>query len=217
MKALKAIWNFITTVLVIIVVILAIALVGVRLIGLTPYTVLSGSMEPAYHVGSLIYDKVIDPADITPGTVITFVLNEDGLYATHRVVEVDVQETVEKYIVDEDGENVLDEDGQPQVVRVLRDETCYYFTTKGDANASVDGGQVYYKNVIGTPVFSIPYLGYLSSFLQTKRGMTVGICAGAAILLITFIPDVLRSMDDSPSDKSKKSKKKKKKKKSSAA
>ena len=54
---MKKLWNMITTVLVALVVILAILLVGVRVIGLTPYVVLSGSMEPTYHTGSLIYVK----------------------------------------------------------------------------------------------------------------------------------------------------------------
>lgn len=49
-KAVKKIWNRISGVLVGIVVLLAIALVGVRLIGLQPYMVLSGSMEPTYRV-----------------------------------------------------------------------------------------------------------------------------------------------------------------------
>ena len=51
----KAVWNIITNILVGLVVLLAIALVGVRLVGIQVFTVLSGSMEPAYHVGSLIY------------------------------------------------------------------------------------------------------------------------------------------------------------------
>ena len=61
MKALKTLWNAVTTVLVSLVVILAILLVGVRVVGLTPYVVLSGSMEPTYHTGSLIYVKKVDP------------------------------------------------------------------------------------------------------------------------------------------------------------
>ena len=48
MKALKTVWNVITTVLVALVVVLAILLVGVRVVDLTPYVVLSGSMEPTY-------------------------------------------------------------------------------------------------------------------------------------------------------------------------
>ena len=64
MKALKTVWNAITTVLVALVVVLAILLVGVRVVGLTPYVVLSGSMEPTYHTGSLIYVKKVDPVTI---------------------------------------------------------------------------------------------------------------------------------------------------------
>ena len=60
MKAVKKIWDWISGILVAVVVLLAIALVGVRVVGLQPYVVLSGSMEPAYHVGSLIYVKSVD-------------------------------------------------------------------------------------------------------------------------------------------------------------
>ena len=44
--------------------IMAILLVGVRVIGLNVYTVLSGSMEPTYHTGSLIYVKKVDYKDL---------------------------------------------------------------------------------------------------------------------------------------------------------
>ena len=56
-KAIKIIWNTITSILVAAAVILAILMVGARLVGLQVFTVLSGSMEPTYHVGSLIYVK----------------------------------------------------------------------------------------------------------------------------------------------------------------
>ena len=86
---LKKIWNFASWLLVAAVVILAILLAGVRLVGFTPYTVLSGSMEPAYPVGSLIYVRSAAPEDISAGDAITFVLNEDLSVATHRVIEID--------------------------------------------------------------------------------------------------------------------------------
>ena len=54
MRAVKKIWNGFTTVLVCLVVILAVLLVGVRLVGFQVFTVLSGSMEPTYHVGRVI-------------------------------------------------------------------------------------------------------------------------------------------------------------------
>lgn len=62
-KSVKKIWNGFTTILVILVVILALLLVGARLIGLQVFTVLSGSMEPTYHTGSLIY--VTSPVSVS--------------------------------------------------------------------------------------------------------------------------------------------------------
>ena len=85
---LKKIWNLVSWVLVAAVVVLAVLLAGVRLVGLTPYAVLSGSMEPTYPVGSMIYVKAADPADVKVGDPITFYLSE-GLIATHRVVSID--------------------------------------------------------------------------------------------------------------------------------
>ena len=53
------------------------------------YAVMSGSMEPYYHVGSLvIVDKHAAPEDIAVGDPITFRL-ENGSVATHRVIGID--------------------------------------------------------------------------------------------------------------------------------
>ena len=206
MKAFRRIWSVITTIVVILIVFLAIALVGVRVIGLTPYTVLSGSMEPTYHVGSLIYVKEVEPSEVEVGDPITFVVTEDLLVATHRVVEIDVQTSRQQTIVDENGEAMVDAEGNPIYEEVPLDEPAYYFTTKGDANDAVDGAQVYYKNLLGEPVFTIPYLGYLSSWIQTKKGMIVSINVALILLLLTFLPDLLRSVDDEPKKKKKRRK-----------
>lgn len=206
MKAFRRIWSVITTIVVILIVFLAIALVGVRVVGLTPYTVLSGSMEPTYHVGSLIYVKEVEPSEVEVGDPITFVVNEDLLVATHRVVEIDVQTSRQQTIVDENGEAMVDAEGNPIYEEVPLDEPAYYFTTKGDANDAVDGAQVYYKNLLGVPVFTIPYLGYLSSWIQTKKGMIISINVALILLLLTFLPDLLRSVDDEPKKKKKRRK-----------
>lgn len=206
MKAFRRIWSVITTIVVILIVFLAIALVGVRVFGLTPYTVLSGSMEPTYHVGSLIYVKEVEPSEVEVGDPITFVVNEDLLVATHRVVEIDVQTSRQQTIVDENGEAMVDAEGNPIYEEVPLDEPAYYFTTKGDANDAVDGSQVYYKNLLGEPVFTIPYLGYLSSWIQTKKGMIISINVALILLLLTFLPDLLRSVDDEPKKKKKRRK-----------
>ena len=50
-KQVQKVCNAISTAAVVLVVILALLLVGVRLVGLRPMCVLSGSMEPTYHTG----------------------------------------------------------------------------------------------------------------------------------------------------------------------
>ena len=173
-KTLKKILNVISTILVAIVVVLALLLVGARFIGLNVYTVLSGSMEPTYHVGSLIYVKDVDTDELKAGDVITYMLDEDTI-VTHRIADV------------------IPDEKDPSIIR---------FQTKGDANDSVDGSLVHYKNVIGTPVFSIPKLGYLANYIQKPPGRYIAISAGAIILLLVFLPDLFS--DDDKSEKKKK-------------
>lgn len=165
--ALKRIWNIATTVIVILVVILALLLVGVRVIGLQVFTVLSGSMEPAYHTGSLIYVKDVDPFELEDGDVITFMLNEDTV-ATHRIV------------------GVVPDENDPNTIR---------FRTKGDANSFEDGQLVHYKNVIGTPVFTVPGLGYVANYIQHPPGLYFAFAAAAVILLLAFLPDLFDEKD----------------------
>lgn len=196
MKILVKIWNAFTTLLVVLMLLLAVALVGVRVVGLTPFTVLSGSMEPTYHVGSLIYVKKTAPADIKVGDPITFVVNDDLLVATHRVVDIEKFETGTRAVLDENEQPVMDEDGNPMYEEYPLEEPSYYYTTKGDANKDVDGSPVYYKNVQGVPVFSIPLLGYLSSWLQTRQGMIMGISIAIVIIILTFLPDLLKLVDE---------------------
>jgi signal peptidase len=86
-KSIQKTGDIVTSVLVIAAVLVAVALVGVRLIGLQVYTVLSGSMEPVYHVGSLIYVKDTDYRELEVGDDITFMLNETTI-VTHRIVEI---------------------------------------------------------------------------------------------------------------------------------
>ena len=174
MKTILKIWNKVTTVLVALVAVLAVLLVGTRFVGLQPFTVLSGSMEPVYSAGDLIYVKEIDPFQLEEGTIITFMLSEETI-ATHRIVEV-----------------VPDEE----------DDAVIRFKTKGDANESEDGGLVHYKNVIGTPIFSVPKLGYVANFIQEPPGTYVAIAAGALILALVFIPDLFGDDEDEKDKKS---------------
>lgn len=159
----KRIWNAVTTALVVLVVLLAVALVGVRLVGLEPYVILSGSMEPVYPVGSLVYVKNTPAADIKTGDPIAFVMNAELVVAIHRVIGVDPA------------------------------RQCFY--TKGDANEAPDASPVHFNNLIGRPVLCVPYLGYVSGYLTNPPGMYIGGAAALALLLLMFVPDMIRRAD----------------------
>ena len=175
---MKKTWDIITTIAVVLVVLLTIALVGVRLAGLRVFTVLSGSMEPTYHVGSVIYVKKVDTQHLQPGDPITFLLDEDTV-VTHRIIEV------------------LQDEEDRSVVR---------YRTQGDANNYADGTPVHYKNVLGMPIFTIPYLGYISDYVSNPPGRYYAIGAAALIVLLTFLPDLFD--DGKEETEEKKSKKK---------
>lgn len=154
---MKKIWSIVSSVLVGLIVLCAVFLMGSRLVGFQVYTVLSGSMEPKFSVGDLIYVKEVDPQEIKVGDPITFVMNEDLVVATHRVISID--------------------------------EEKQHFYTKGDANDTPDAQPVHFKNVLGVAKFAIPYLGYVSDFIQNPPGSYIAIGVGLILILLVFLPD----------------------------
>lgn len=61
--------------------------------GLQIYEVLTGSMEPEYPVGSIVYVKPTEATEVKEGDVITYTLESDSKYVmTHRVTEVFTEE-----------------------------------------------------------------------------------------------------------------------------
>lgn len=110
------------------------------LFGVRFYDVLTGSMEPTYHVGDLIFVKVTDSADINVGDPVTFNPGATSdAYLTHRVTEK---------IEDYQGTGI----------------TC--FKTKGDANESEDPFVIDESRMIGIVKLKIPFLGYVVQFVQ---------------------------------------------------
>lgn len=69
-------------------ILLAVGMVGVRIFGFTPYAVVSGSMEPTYMTGSLVFVKDVTPQSIETGDSISFVLDENLTVVTHRVIGI---------------------------------------------------------------------------------------------------------------------------------
>lgn len=164
---MKKAYHFITTIILIILVALAAVMILPRFLGMTPLAVLSGSMEPTYHVGSLIYVADADPQDVVQGDPITFKISADTM-VTHRVIAVDPI------------------------------HQCFY--TKGDANNTPDGGSVTYDHLVGKPAFTIPLLGYLAVYAQSKTGMIILVTVILVVLILTFVPDFLFDDDNDEKD-----------------
>lgn len=160
---MKKLYKIVTNIVLIIMLLLVAALTLPRVFGLQPLAVLSGSMEPTYHVGSLIYVKDVDPADIEVGDPMTYRIS-DNTMVTHRVV----------------GKN----------------EETQSFRTKGDANDNEDGGEILYSSVVGKPLFTIPYLGYVAVYAATRTGIIIILTTIIVVLLLTFLPDLLLGKDE---------------------
>lgn len=75
-------------------VLVALALVGLgsavvpRVLGVQPYAIVSGSMEPAYPTGSLVYAQPVAGEDLQVGDVAAFWRDEDVII--HRVDSIDI-------------------------------------------------------------------------------------------------------------------------------
>jgi len=156
-KALK----ITSSVLIGLVLVVVFLLMGTRLIGFEPYTVLSGSMEPEFPTGSMTYVRSVDAASLAVGDVITFRMAGSDTVATHRIIEV------------------------------ITEDATLQFRTKGDANDGPDRNLVPADRLIGSPSFTIPYLGYFANFLQTGRGKAVSVAVICGIILMVVVSELL--------------------------
>lgn len=150
-----------------VVVILAAAVLVPRLAGATPYTVLTGSMQPKYPPGTLVVVKPAGLDDIAVGDVITYQL-ESGkeTVVTHRVVGV-----TNRF------------DGTTELI------------TQGDANDDPDPLPVAEVQVRGKLWYSVPVLGRLNSLLSGQQRqwavylVSAGLVGYAAFMFATALRD----------------------------
>ena len=163
-RGIKALWSRAKTVVVVAIAVLAITLIGLKLLGFRTFTVMSGSMEPEYQVGALIYVRPANYESLKVGDVISYVANDEKTVVTHRIVGVEV-----------------DKD----------DSSVRRFRTKGDANTVADSKLVHYKNVLGTPIIIIPLIGYFVNSIQQPPGIYITLVVGTLLLAWTFLPETL--------------------------
>lgn len=125
-----------------------------RIGGFRMYIVLSGSMEPLLHTGSMVFVNPVAAETVLENDIITFISPDDrDKLITHRVVSIN------------------------------RDEQMS-FVTRGDANDVNDSMSVPAADIIGKVSFDIPYIGYLMSFARTKAGLLFLIIIPALFIII---------------------------------
>ena len=176
-------------------VLLVVLLAGVRLFGIEPHIVTSGSMEPEIMTGSLVYVKRVTPEEaqsLQAGETVTYIINSSGTKVTHKIYEV----VGPAYVKNQHGEYVLDDNGQRVIAKDDAGYEMIMYTTYGVNNKNpssetgytLDGqlgvGNLASSNVFGKPIFSIPFVGYVAHFVQNPPGqyITIIIC----VLLIVF-------------------------------
>ena len=64
--------------------------------------------------------------------------------------------------------------------------------TKGDAVEDTDPWLVTLSDVRGVYLFKIPYVGFLTNFVQTKRGWFLTIIVPGALLVLWLVRDILK-------------------------
>lgn len=163
---LVRIWNVLLTIFLIIAAALVIAFAGVRLVGLAPYAVLSGSMEPEYPVGSLIYVKDVSPSSVEVGQAITF-RQGSGTLVTHQVYEIDSEQQL-FYT-----QGIANVDSSGEVMH--------------------DAAPTPWSSLVGEPVACVPYLGYVNDWITHAPGIYV-IVAFVAVVMAVSVALELRRM-----------------------
>lgn len=104
-KVFQKVCNILSTVILAIMIVIAAVLLVPYAFGYQTLAVLSGSMEPAYPVGSVVFVKKLAPQEVHVGDAITFQLNENTV-ATHRVVKIDTEK--HQFITKGDANNTED-------------------------------------------------------------------------------------------------------------
>ncbi len=124
--------------------------------GVAPVIVLSGSMEPTFSAGDMIFVQKTDPAELKEGDVICYLPEGGDTAVTHRIMEVQQL----------DGERA--------------------FITQGDFNTIADTNPVTESQVQGKyhEGWRIVGLGNVAVFLQSPFGMVIFIACPVALFLL---------------------------------
>lgn len=136
--------------------VLGATVIAPKVMGWVPLTILSGSMEPTYPVGSqVIVERVegeADTARLRVGDVITFLPEPaNPRLVTHRIVE-----------------------------KSVRPDGTATFTTRGDANNVDDEWSLTATQIRGKVKYHVPWVGHVAKTLgQDQKNIGIWVVAAA--------------------------------------
>ena len=115
----------------------------------------SGSMEPSIKTGGMIMIRQSDMYSI--GSVVTYKDINRNVLITHRIIDVQF------------------------------DESGLFYITKGDANDGPDQQRVRLTDILGRVVMSVPWVGYLVQYAKTQLGFSIIVLIPTFIIVIREI------------------------------
>ncbi len=74
----------------------------------------------------------------------------------------------------------------------LNEDAGLSFTTRGDANNADDSNPVYPEQLSGRMHFSLPYLGYLLNFGQTRQGLVMLVLLPGLLIIVYELYNIYR-------------------------
>jgi signal peptidase len=138
--------------------------------------VMSGSMEPSIHVGSIVFVQKVNPTTLKQNDIITFAsTNDSNVSITHRLTGIEEKNGT----------------------------TLYH--TKGDANTSQDTSEISTSQIKGRVIFSLPYLGYLSVWIKKPLGFGLLVILPAILIIINEIFNIKKTIEKEVENKYKNS------------
>lgn len=161
---IRKVCNVLSSVLLVLMLLIAGVLLVPYLFGYRPTAVLTGSMEPVYHVGSVIFVQEVEPEEIKVGDVITFSTAGMSYPTTHRVVSIDTDKQV--FVTKGEANDV--EDGEIAFSRLLGRPAKISIPLIGYISHSIQTSMKG-KLIAGGVVLAIILLVFLPDFVFQKE------------------------------------------------
>lgn len=140
-----------------------------NVLGYSPFSIITPSMEPVLNVGDIALCKKIDAnTELKKDDIISFKSTIQGksVIVTHRIESI----------------NVLD-------------DNTVVIATKGDNNEASDATTITRKDVLAIyDNKKIPYLGYFLTFISNKYVFLVLVIIPLAVLFITEFVDLVKDL-----------------------